>query len=264
LNSIKPSDLSLPDSQQSNIGDKYDQLNRHTKRLRREIQQTKEQLETLNLEKDSEIEELKKQIETIRQQPTASSSPEVPLERKLMHERSENPEKQRIEQQKNKISEERDELRVAIEKLDPLLFEQIKKALPSLFATSETIEDRRKQVEEEQYQYNISVVKEWLSDLLGKDFTLSNLHMELVDGSLLCKVMNIIIPGSIRKYYPSPKITMLRIENIGFFLGACERELGLSPFQLFSASELIDGLNIKKVVIVLIDIMKRVNLKDFN
>jgi len=74
--------------------------------------------------------------------------------------------------------------------------------------------------------------------------------------------MNALKPGTIKKYYPNTKITMLRIENIGFFLNACETELGLTPTQLFNASDLIDGHNMKKVLSVLIEIMKVANIKE--
>jgi len=81
-----------------------------------------------------------------------------------------------------------------------------------------------------------------------------------MDGTYLCQAMNLLKPGSIRKFYSHPKVTMLRIENIGFFLNACEAELSFSPFQLFSATDLIDGQNMRKVILVLVDIIKKVNL----
>jgi len=80
--------------------------------------------------------------------------------------------------------------------------------------------------------------------------------------------MNKLRPGSIKKYYPTPKVTMLCIENIDLFLNACESEFGFSQLQLFRATELIEGRNMNKVILVLIEIMKKtsenVNLiKDF-
>jgi len=106
------------------------------------------------------------------------------------------------------------------------------------------------------------VIKEWLEGLQIK-LTKPNLHEELMDGHVLCQVMSIVKPGSISNFNPHPKSTMLQIENIGFFLNACETEFGFSPFELFSATDLIDGHNMKKVLQVLIGVMKKINIKDF-
>jgi len=135
------------------------------------------------------------------------------------------------------------------------ILEETKRLLPSLFVKQEVIPELSQQ---DEIIYT-GVAKEWIGDILGMDFSPSNLHTELMDGSLLCRVMNTLKPGCIKKYYPNTKIKLLRQENIGFFITACESEFGLSPIQIFTANDLIDG-NMKKVLGVLIEIMKLSNL----
>jgi len=119
--------------------------------------------------------------------------------------------------------------------------EETKRLLPALFVIPEVIPE----LTQEEEKIYTGVAKEWIADILGMDFSPSNLHSELMDGSVLCRVMNTLKPGCIKKYYPNTKIKLLRQENIGFFITACESEFGLSPIQIFTANDLIDG-NMKK------------------
>jgi hypothetical protein len=216
LDSIKQSDLTVPTSEtnSSDINEKYDQLSHVHQRLQIEIEQTKEQLETLRLEKEAELEELKKQLESKQ----FCSSETEDFQHYRNQERMElQTEIQFIEQQKQILFAEKEALRNVILEQFPSAIEHAKKTIPTLFEKMEEVEDKKNHTDDEQYRYHDAVVKEWLGDLLQMDLSQSDLHKELLDGSLLCKAMNILRPGSIRKYYPSPKITMLRMENIGFF-----------------------------------------------
>jgi len=141
--------------------------------------------------------------------------------------------------------------------LDNSILEETKKLLPSLFVKHSAIPELSP---EEEVTYT-GVIKEWIGDLMGIDLSQNNLHTELMDGGLLCKLMNTLKPGSVKKYYPNTKIKMLRLENFGFFVNACEAELGLAPFQLFTANDLIDQ-NMKKVISVLIEIMKLMSIQE--
>jgi len=230
--------------------------------LGKELAQTKESLETVRLEKDTEIEELKKQIQYLLQSSNAGVG-NLGLETHLDEANYEDLQQRRAQERKE-LQEERQKLIVEKENLRQLLVSMTEQGasaeslekVKNYFYT-ESIEDGRLNQDDEFYNYNVGVIKEWLEGLLNIDFTKESLHAELLDGSLLCRAMIKLRPGSIRNYYINPKVTMLRIENIGLFLNACESEFGFSPFQLFSATDLIEGQNMKKVLLVLIDIMKK-------
>jgi len=171
-------------------------------------------------------------------------------------------ERRRLSDIKVLLNSEKEMLRKTFQSLegslDNSILEETKRLLPSLFVKHEAIPEI---TPEEEVTYT-GVIKEWIGELLSIDLSQSNLQTELMDGGLLCKVMNKLRPGCIKKYYPKTKIKMLRLENIGFFINACESELAMAPFQLFTANDIIGG-DMKKVVSVLIEIMKVANLQEF-
>jgi len=264
-----------------NPAEQLEQLRYKYNWLENELLQAREALDVLRLEKDAEIEDLKKHVQHTGQQVAnvgagslvqAEEARYEELQQRRALERQELQEdRQKLEEQKHKLNDEREQLWKLITKLreEGAGIESLEKAkadlshLVSGSSTTESIDVRIQRQEEDQYKQHVDVIKEWFEGLQIK-LTKPNLHEELIDGSVLCQAMNILKPGSIRKYYPQPKVTMLRIENIGFFLNACESEFGFSPFQLFSATDLIDGQNMKKVLFVLIDIMKKISIKDFS
>jgi len=265
LDSIQDSSLSLPPTphstaqspEASSASERLEHLKHKYNSLGKELTQTKESLETLRLEKDAEIEELKKQLHHLSLQ--SSNAATLGLETHLDEANYEELQQRRAQERKD-LQEERESLR----KLVASLSEQgaNMEAFKQYFIT-ESVEDVRLKQDEAYFVYHVGVVKEWIEGLLNIEFTKDSLHAELLDGTLLCRAMNKLKPGSIRNFYLNPRVTMLRIENIGLFLNACEAEFGFSPFQLFSASDLIEGQNMKKVLLVLIDIMKRSNMKDY-
>jgi hypothetical protein len=62
---------------------------------------------------------------------------------------------------------------------------------------------------------------------------------DLIDGVVLCTLINVIWPNSIPKFHTKSKIPMMHRENILFYLGAC-RALGVSPSELFSPTDLTE------------------------
>lgn len=74
----------------------------------------------------------------------------------------------------------------------------------------------------------------------------------LKSGSVLCSLMNLLSPGSVRKIHDTEKVKMhaLRMnkeyENISFFLKACN-EYGIDKNDLFQTVDLYEGQNLAQV-----------------
>ncbi|CAH1794094.1 unnamed protein product [Owenia fusiformis] len=64
----------------------------------------------------------------------------------------------------------------------------------------------------------------------------------LKDGVILCNLINIIKPGSVRKIDTS-KMSFKQMENTGNFLNACEN-IGVNKIDLFQTVDLFEGTNI--------------------
>lgn len=74
-------------------------------------------------------------------------------------------------------------------------------------------------------------------------------HEELKDGIALCKLMNAIKPGSIKKINES-KIAFKQMENISNFLKASQ-EIGILPSDLFEVADLFENVNMAQVLIAI-------------
>jgi antitoxin component of RelBE/YafQ-DinJ toxin-antitoxin module len=245
-------------SEWSDLEHELEQLTTLNKTLTTELEETKLRLETIGSKKDKEIQEMKKQHEQINEE----TQKIIKVRHYHAQERIDlQIERRRLTDLKVLLHNETEALRKTFQSLEGSLNESIleetKRLLPALFVIPEVIPE----LTQEEEKIYTGVAKEWIADILGMDFSPSNLHSELMDGSVLCRVMNTLKPGCIKKYYPNTKIKLLRQENIGFFIAACESEYGLSPLQIFTADELING-NMKKVLGVLIEIMKLSNLKE--
>lgn len=68
----------------------------------------------------------------------------------------------------------------------------------------------------------------------------------LKNGVLLCKAMNKVKPGTIRRINDS-KMPFKQMENISNFLKGC-RALGMSEYDLFTTPDLYDGKSVNNVV----------------
>jgi len=274
--SIQESDLSAPTTPSATgSSEQLEQLKYKYHRLENAFIQAREIVETIRVEKDAEIDDLKKQLQHAAQQVSYLSSSglqeakyEELQQRRALQRKELQEERQKLDEQRQKVNEERDQLRKVVAKLaqdgSVAGIESLVKESLSSATKQESLDVRKHKQDEDLHNQHIAVIKEWLEGLLNINLAKENLHAVLIDGTILCRAMNVLKPGSIRKFYPSPKVNMLRIENIGFFLNTCESELGFSPFQLFSATDLIDGQNMKKVLLVLIDIMKMISIKDFS
>lgn len=72
------------------------------------------------------------------------------------------------------------------------------------------------------------------------------IHHKLKDGVILCKLINVIQPGSVRRIN-NTKMAFKMMENIGDFLEASYR-YGVKKEDLFQTSDLFEGANIVQVV----------------
>jgi len=68
----------------------------------------------------------------------------------------------------------------------------------------------------------------------------------LHDGVIICKAMNAVKPGAIKKINES-KMPFKQMENIANFLKACRTELNMAEFDLFTSADLYDGKSVVNV-----------------
>jgi hypothetical protein len=87
--------------------------------------------------------------------------------------------------------------------------------------------------------------QEWIEAIVGEKF-LSNFGDSLKDGVILCNLMNIIKPGSVKKVEHS-QMPFKQMENVSNFLKAC-RTVGVAEFDLFETVDLFELKNIGLVV----------------
>jgi len=87
----------------------------------------------------------------------------------------------------------------------------------------------------------------WIESLLGEKLPKPTLRESLLDGVFLCKLVNVLSPGSLKKYHKKPKMLAMKIENIGFFLATCKTRLSLPPALLFQPTDLHDDSDINSI-----------------
>jgi hypothetical protein len=97
--------------------------------------------------------------------------------------------------------------------------------------------------------YTEADMQAWVEEVLGtKVFQEGVTSAEaLKDGIALCRLMQALRPGSLRKYNQM-KGAFFQLENISMFLGACTQHLGLAKSDLFDVRDLYDQSNFVKVL----------------
>nr|WNS50047.1 myophilin-like protein [Halisarca dujardinii] len=71
-------------------------------------------------------------------------------------------------------------------------------------------------------------------------------HEWLKDGTVLCKLINVIKPGSVKKVNTS-KMAFIQMENIGNFLSSCQA-FGVPKEDLFQTVSLFERTNLPQVI----------------
>ena len=82
-------------------------------------------------------------------------------------------------------------------------------------------------------------VLQWISVVLHTPSPLS--FSQLRDGSLLCRLANVIAPGTIPSYTETPRHRLEAQENILAYLRGC-RKLGVREQDLFQVKDLLDDV----------------------
>ncbi|KAL5263768.1 hypothetical protein ACHWQZ_G004985 [Mnemiopsis leidyi] len=101
---------------------------------------------------------------------------------------------------------------------------------------------------EAQYDTELEVqCREWIGAVVGDKFPEGSFHEALKDGALLCRLMNVLSPGSIPKVHSS-KFAFKAMENINFFLTAATEKLGVPAVELFQTVDLFEATNMTQVL----------------
>ncbi|CAO3564052.1 unnamed protein product [Mortierella alpina] len=87
--------------------------------------------------------------------------------------------------------------------------------------------------------------REWIETVVGEAFPHPEFQLSLRDGVILCKLMNVLIPGFVK--IKSSKMPFVQMENISKFLDGCER-LGCPRHDLFQTIDLYENKNPGQVV----------------
>lgn len=86
---------------------------------------------------------------------------------------------------------------------------------------------------------------QWIEAVTNEKFP-SDFATSLKDGQLLCKLVNIIQPGTISKIETS-KMPFKQMENITSFLRAC-RSMGVAEFEVFETVDLFEAKDLGSVI----------------
>jgi len=94
-------------------------------------------------------------------------------------------------------------------------------------------------------------VLEWIASHIGESFDCSgstdNFQEQLKDGQKLCKLMNALQPGTIKKINTS-KLVFKMMENLENFNQAC-KAYGVPEMETFQAVDLTERVNLHQVVL---------------
>lgn len=102
--------------------------------------------------------------------------------------------------------------------------------------------------------------KEWIEQVTGE--TLNGCCADcLKDGIVLCKLMNVLYPGSVTKVHHSDA-AFKQMENIGRFLDGCV-EYGCSKTDLFQTVDLFEETNMPAVIQGLFALGRKARINGF-
>lgn len=90
-------------------------------------------------------------------------------------------------------------------------------------------------------------MREWIEQVIGEPLEGESLQEGLKNGIALCKLINAIKPGTIKKIHPPTSVAFKQMENISFFLSAC-KEFGVPPYDLFLTPDLYESANMLSVM----------------
>merc|ERR1712226_317185 len=88
--------------------------------------------------------------------------------------------------------------------------------------------------------------RNWIEAVTGERLSSDDTIEALKDGTMLCKLANVIRPGSVKKINSS-KLAFKQMENIQFFLSAAQ-SWGVRAADLFQTVDLYEGANLTQVI----------------
>jgi len=106
-----------------------------------------------------------------------------------------------------------------------------------------TVSEIMKSEKLEEVEKKSKEITQWIEAILKEELPKSNLRESLLDGVILCKLVNAICPGALKRYHKKPRMLAMKIENIGFFLATCKTRLNLPPALLFQPTDIHDDSN---------------------
>jgi transgelin len=88
--------------------------------------------------------------------------------------------------------------------------------------------------------------QEWIEEITGIQFE-GTFQEALMNGIILCKLMNKLKPGSVPKINDPATMPFKKMENIANAIKAL-RSLGMKEFEMFGTPDLYDGKNLGQVI----------------
>ncbi|KAF9929031.1 Calponin-3 [Modicella reniformis] len=87
--------------------------------------------------------------------------------------------------------------------------------------------------------------RQWIEAVIGESLPHPDFQTSLKDGVILCKLMNVLIPGFVK--VKTSKMPFVQMENIAKFLEGCEK-MGCPKHDLFQTIDLYENKNLGQVV----------------
>ena len=104
--------------------------------------------------------------------------------------------------------------------------------------------------------------KLWIEAVIGESLEEGTFHEVLKSGVILCKLINALKPGSVKKI-SSKKIPFMQMENVAAYLSACH-DLGIPDFESFMTVDLYEEQNMNAVVLNLHALGREAQVQQLN
>jgi len=122
-----------------------------------------------------------------------------------------------------------------------------------------TVSEIMKTEKLEEVEKKSKEIAAWIEELLHEKLPKNSLRENLIDGVILCKIVNVLVPGALKRFHKKPRMLAMKIENIGFFLATCKSRLNLPPPLIFQPTDLHDdndNLNSMRKVLNVLSFIK--------
>jgi hypothetical protein len=112
----------------------------------------------------------------------------------------------------------------------------------------------------EQYDTALEArVRQWIEAVLGSPIKGATFREGLMDGVVVCELVNKLVPGAIKKIHRS-WILMFRRENFGFFQNACIA-VGCKPDETCVFEDVYDDKNMGLFLVNVVALARQVQVK---